>query len=300
MSSKHNRPLLGAHVSIAGGVENAPLRGQVLGCETIQLFTKSNVQWRAERLAASSIRRFRSNCEAAAIRKPFGHTSYLINLAAPDPETFRRSVESLLVEARRAEKLGLLYLVLHPGSHGGAGTDVGIRRVISALDRVHRRTAGSRLRILLETTAGQGSSLAGRFEELALIIEGVREPDRLGVCFDTCHAFAAGYDLRTRETYEATMTQLDRTLSPVCVAGPQFRSGLDRVLAFHLNDSRRELGCRVDRHAHIGEGCLGLDAFRWLLNDPRFGGRPMVLETPKDKEGKNDRMNLARLRSLFS
>jgi deoxyribonuclease-4 len=274
-------------MSIAGGVENAPVRGQAVGCDTIQLFTKSNVQWRAFSLTATKVRRFGENCVAAGIRKPFGHTSYLINLAASDREIYRRSVNGLLVEASRAEKLGLLYLVLHPGSHGGDGIEAGIERVVRALDRVHRGTPGFRLRILLETTAGQGSSIGASFEELATIIGAVREADRLGVCFDTCHAFAAGYDLRSRKAYRATMRELDRQI------------GLDRVLAFHLNDSKRELGSRVDRHAHIGEGQLGLDAFRWLLNDRRFAGRPMVLETPKGKETSNDIMNLERLRSLL-
>jgi deoxyribonuclease-4 len=287
MSRNPRRPLLGSHVSIAGGVENAPARGEAVGCDTIQIFTKSNVQWRAARMSIGSARLFREGCEEKGLRKPFGHTSYLINLAAGDREIYRKSINSLGTEVRRAERLGLFGLVLHPGSHGGDGIEAGIERVVRALDQVHKRTPCFNVKILLETTSGQGAALGARFEELAAILQGVRDPDRLGFCFDTCHVFSAGYDTRTRKAYLAAMRELDKHV------------GLERVLAFHLNDSKRDLGSRVDRHAHIGEGMLGLEPFRCLLNDRRFADRPMVLETPKDPKGENDRKNLATLRSLL-
>jgi len=278
--------LLGAHMSIAGGVDKSILRGQGIGCGAIQIFTKSSNQWRAKPLEREEIRRFKESREAVRMFV-FGHTSYLINLASPDEDLWAKSVESFVVEIKRCAALDLPYLVTHPGAHLGAGEDVGLARITRALDEVCNRTAGSSVMILLEVTAGQGSVLGGRFEHLARIIEDSAAPERLGVCFDTCHAFAAGYDLRTPEAYAKTFARLDSLV------------GLERLKAIHLNDSRGKLGSRLDRHEHIGLGQLGLEPFRLLLNDPRFAHLPMVLETPKGKDLKEDVENLATLKSLL-
>ncbi len=274
-------------MSIAGGVDRAILRGHSIGCEAIQIFTKSNNQWRAAPLTDDTLVRFHANQQATGIGPVVGHDAYLINLASPDPALWRKSVDAFVEEMERAGRMGLPYLVTHPGAHTGAGEEVGVRRVAQALDEIHERTAHIPTMILLETTAGAGSTLGGSFEQLAEIIAWTRHPDRLGVCLDTCHAFAAGYDLRTPETYAATFGAFDRIL------------GLHRLRVFHLNDSKRELGSRADRHEHIGRGVLGLEAFRLLLNDPRFADRPMILETPKGPDMAEDVENLRVLRSLM-
>ncbi|HAG07776.1 MAG: putative endonuclease 4 [Clostridia bacterium 62_21] len=278
---------LGAHMSIAGGMDKAILRGQSIGCETIQVFTKSSNRWRAKPLVSEEIARFKQAREESGINPVFGHTSYLINLGSPDEDLWQKSVDSFLVEMERCAALGLPYLVMHPGAHMGAGEDVGLRRIGRALDEILARTEGSGVIILLETTAGQGSNIGYRFEHLARLIEESAYPDRLGVCFDTCHAFAAGYDLRTPEAFHRTFEEFDALI------------GIDRLKAIHLNDSRGDLGSRIDRHEHIGLGKLGLEPFRLLLNDPRFRNLPMVLETPKGPDMKEDVMNLATLRSLI-
>jgi deoxyribonuclease-4 len=216
------------------------------------------------------------------------HDSYLINLASPDEVLYRRSLEAFVIEMQRAERLKLHYLVMHPGSTGDDDVGAGLVRVAGALDAVHRRCPGFRVRVLLENTAGQGYSLGHRFEHLARILELVEEPERLGVCLDTCHVFAAGYALAPEAEYEATMRAFNRSV------------GLHRLRAFHVNDSLKPLGSRVDRHAHIGRGCLGLEPFRLLVNDRRFRNRPMILETPKEDavEGDMDAVNLNTLRGL--
>jgi deoxyribonuclease-4 len=222
------------------------------------------------------------------LRLPLAHDSYLINLASPDQVLYRRSIEAFVIEVQRAERLGLCYLVTHPGAPLDSGEEAGLARVAAALDEVHGRCPAFRVQVLLETTAGQGSSLGHRFEHLARIRSLVADPDRLGVCFDTCHVFAAGYALAPEAEYRATMRAFDRVI------------GLKRLRAFHLNDSLKPQGSRVDRHAHIGRGCLGLEPFRLLVNDRRFRSRPMVLETPKE-DGDNDdmdRVNLEVLRGL--
>jgi len=274
-------------MSIAGGMDKAILRGQSIGCETIQVFTKSSNRWRAKPLVSEEIARFKQAREESGINPVFGHTSYLINLGSPDEDLWQKSVDSFLVEMERCAALGLPYLVMHPGAHMGAGEDVGLRRIGRALDEILARTEGSGVIILLETTAGQGSNIGYRFEHLARLIEESAYPDRLGVCFDTCHAFAAGYDLRTPEAFHRTFEEFDALI------------GIDRLKAIHLNDSRGDLGSRIDRHEHIGLGKLGLEPFRLLLNDPRFRNLPMVLETPKGPDMKEDVMNLATLRSLI-
>jgi deoxyribonuclease-4 len=280
-------PYLGAHMSIAGGVDRALSRGQELGCEAVQIFTRSPNRWAARPLPAEEIVRFREEWQGSDIQCVFAHDSYLINLASPDSALWQRSVAAFHDEIERCQALGLPYLVTHAGAHRGSGEDAGLARVVEALDSVFQTTLGSSVLVLLEITAGQGSSLCYRFEHMAWILQHVQRPERVGVCVDTCHLFAAGYELRTEEGYGRTFRQLDATV------------GLGRVKAFHLNDSRRGLGSRVDRHAHIGEGQLGLEPFRLLLNDPRFQDHPMILETPKGPAMDEDRHNLAVLRALL-
>ena len=278
-------PLLGVHVSVAGGLHKGIDEARRHGCGAIQLFTRNQQQWKARPLDDEEIRLFREARDGAGhVRRAFAHDSYLINLASPDPALRKRSIDAFLEEVRRSEALGLDYVVTHPGSHVGAGEEEGLKRIAEAFSDVHRRTPGFRVRILIETAAGQGTALGRRFEELAWILLHVDGPERMGVCFDTCHVFAAGYDISTEAGYAKTMQSFDDVI------------GLRRLLAFHLNDSKKGLGCRVDRHEHIGKGSLGLTVFRCLMNDPRFIETPMVLETPKDDD--MDRVNLAVLRSL--
>jgi deoxyribonuclease-4 len=304
-------PLFGAHFSIAGGFHKSLLLAQQLDCEAVQLFvsqpkcwpvkhfasagergvqfakflTKNSNQWRAEELAEEEIALFGETLRQTRVSKLLAHDSYLINLASPDDFLSRRSVEAFVIEVERAERLGLTYLVTHPGAHVGAGEEAGLERIMAALDEVHRRCSGFRVQILLETTAGQGSCLGHRFEHLAAILDRVAESERLGVCLDTCHVFAAGYALAPEADYRATFRTLDRVI------------GLERLKAFHLNDSLKPLGSRIDRHAHIGRGCLGLEPFRLLVNDRRFRDRPMILETPKE-DGRRPDMDAVNLRAL--
>ena len=282
-------PILGAHMSIAGGIDKAVQRACQCGCDCLQIFSKNNNQWSARPITAAAAASFRRAIERSRIVFPIAHDSYLINLASPDAGLWKRSVKALAIELRRAEMLGLRYVVTHPGCYIHGPPKAGLRRIARALDTIHQETAGIQAQCLLETTAGQGTSLGWRFEELAAILEGAKDPERLGVCFDTCHVFAAGFPLGTAEEYWSTMEALDRAV------------GLGRVRAFHLNDSARELGSRVDRHAHIGRGRMGLDPFRHLLRDPRFQETPMYLETPKGKENGEDldAVNLRTLRKLI-
>ncbi len=278
---------LGAHMSIAGGVDKAVLRGQSVACETIQFFTKSNQQWRAKPLEADEVARFQTVRAASGIDPVFAHAAYLINLATPDDDAWEKSLESLIVELERCAILKLPFIVLHPGAHGGSGEEAGLSRVTRALDECFNRTSDTEVMVLLEITAGQGSSVGGTFEHLAGIMDHSLHPERLGICFDTCHAFAAGYDLRTPEGYNETIESLDRLI------------GLEKLKVVHLNDAKGDLGGHLDRHTHIGLGKLGLEAFRLLLNDPRLQHLPMVLETPKGPDLQEDVMNLSTLRSLI-
>jgi len=279
--------LLGAHMSIAGGVHKALERGKSVGCDIIQIFTKSSNQWKAKPLTDDDLALFQEAKLATGITIVVGHTSYLINLASPDPLTYRKSVDSLRLELERSEALGLPSLVLHPGSHLGEGEQAGLKKIAKSLDAVHKSLPGLTVKIALEITAGQGTNLGFRFEQIARIIELTKEPDRLAACFDTCHAFAAGYDIRTKKAYTATMQQFDDVI------------GIDRLAVIHLNDAKKELASRIDRHEHIGKGQIGLDGFRWLLNDRRLRAIPMSLETPKGKDLKEDVENLATLRTLI-
>ena len=276
----------GAHMSIAGGVDRAVDRAAQVDCDSVQIFTKNNNQWQAKPIPPEQVERFCARLEETGIGPVVAHDSYLINLASQDDALWEKSIDAFRIELERCELLGVPYLVTHPGSHGGAGESAGIHRVAEALDRVHAALPGHLVMTLLEITAGQGNSLGARFEELAQIRGLVAAPERVGYCFDTCHAFAAGYELRTPEGYAETMDTFDRVL------------GLENLRAFHLNDSKRDLGTRVDRHDHIGQGFIGLEGFRNVVTDPRFVDHAGLLETPKSEDLHEDAENLARLRAL--
>ena len=275
-------------MSISGGYYKAVEEAKRCRCDCVQLFTKNNNQWRAKPISEADSHRFSQALNDNGISYPISHSSYLINLASPDKELWKKSIDAFALELLRAEQLGIPYVVLHPGAFTTSSEAAGIKRIVRALNEVHKQTTDIAAQCLLETTAGQGSNLGWKFEQLAAMIEGVKEPDLLGVCFDTCHVFAAGYAMETEKEYQATMRALNKTV------------GLKKVKAFHLNDSKRELGSRVDRHEHIGKGELGLEPFRYLLNDRRFRRVPMYLETPKGDQGKTplDVVNLKRLRGL--
>lgn len=281
-------PLFGAHMSIAGGCHNALTAAHEHDFDTVQLFTKNNNQWHAPELTQTHVKDFNDTLKTTRLKFLTAHDSYLINLASPDPLLYQRSLEAFVVEVQRAEALGLAYLVMHPGTPTDGDDAAGLLRIVAALDAVHERCKKVRVKVLLETTAGQGKSLGWRFEHLATILDAVKESKRLGVCVDTCHVFAAGYPLAPFINYEATMKSFDKLI------------GLKRIKVFHLNDSKKPLGSRVDRHEHIGQGHIGQEAFRLLVNDPRFEKVPMIMETPK--EGPNDEdmdvVNLDTLRSL--
>ncbi|MFQ5949642.1 MAG: deoxyribonuclease IV, partial [Nitrospiria bacterium] len=260
--------------------------GASAGCDVIQIFSKNSNQWKAKPLTSAEMSRFKKAREETTVQPMMVHSAYLINLCSPRSEDWEKSTEALYIEMERAEALEIPYLVLHPGAHLGTGAAAGIAQAAKALNRLHGRTAGFKMKILIELTAGQGTCVGHRFEEVRAILDLIREPERLGVCFDTCHVFAAGYDIRTRDGYNEVMSELDRTI------------GLRQIRAFHLNDCKKDLGCRVDRHEHIGQGKMGKEPFDCLMNDPRFYGIPMVLETPKGKDLKEDKINLALLRGF--
>jgi deoxyribonuclease-4 len=274
-------------MSIAGGVDKALLQGQKVACDVIQIFTKSSRQWAARPYSKEEVEDFVRNQKETGIVMVVAHDSYLFNLCSPDGELRKRSIRGFIDEVERCETLSIPYLIAHPGSHTGAGEKEGVETIARSIDEVHAACPGYKVKVALEITAGQGSNLGYRFEQIRHMIDATRESDRLRVCFDTEHAFAAGYDLRTREGYERTFGEFDEAI------------GLDRLAAFHLNDSKKEFHSRVDRHEHIGKGHIGLEAFRCLLNDPRFHGIPMCLETPKGPDLKEDVENLTLLRSLI-
>jgi len=281
-------PLIGAHVSISGGFALAPVRGHELGCRCIQIFTKSNRQWGAAPLQDEDVVAFGENCTRLGIAPVVAHNCYLVNLAAGDAATYRRSLDCFFLEIERTERLGLPGIVAHPGSHGEMPEEKALRQIARAIEELLARTSGAAAKIYLETTAGQGTSLGWRFEHLAGIISAVGEKRRLAVCYDTAHTFAAGYDIRTPDAYHRTLEEFDRVI------------GIGRLEVFHLNDSKADLGSRVDRHEHIGRGKLGEEPFRMILCDPRFRNIPKILETPKGKKGRRewDAINLEVLRRL--
>ena len=280
------RDEIGAHMSIAGGLHLALERGREVGCGAVQIFLKNQRQWAARPLDDEAIRTFGAARRQTGIRRVFAHSSYLINLASPDATAWAQAVDAFTDELERGEALGLSCVVIHPGSHLGAGLEPGLRRVIGALDGALARTAGYRIKVALENTAGGGNSVGRTFGELATMIDGAARPERIGICIDTCHLFAAGYDLRTETGYARAMAECEATV------------GRERVLAFLLNDAKAPFGSGLDRHEHIGRGFLGLAAFRRLLNDRRFARVPKVLETPKEPEPTADLRNLATLRRL--
>jgi deoxyribonuclease-4 len=280
--------ILGAHISAAGGLHQAFARGEAVGCNTLQIFSKNERQWQAKPLTEEHIAQFKTEAARSGLGPLIVHASYLINLAAPGDELWERSIQACADELDRCAQLGIPFLVLHPGAHTGSGTEAGLRRVATAVNRLFEAGHGGNVKLLLETTAGQGTCLGGRLEELAEILDLLRHPEHVAICADTCHLFAAGYNLSTPEGYTATFDGMIELV------------GLDQIRAFHLNDSKGTLGSHLDRHEAIGEGQIGLEGFRQLINDSRFCGLPMVLETPKGKDGAEDMRNLATLRGLYS
>jgi deoxyribonuclease-4 len=278
--------LLGVNVSVSGGVDTAFARAKAINCTAFQIFTKSNRQWQAKDLEQEVIDRFcqyQADCGLPVVC----HASYLLNLATPDDGIWHKSIDALEVELIRCEQLKIPYLVLHPGGHMGSGVEAGLARVVAALDIVHDRLPGYAVKTALEITAGQGTHLGNKFEEIAAIIQQCQQSERLAVCFDTCHALVAGYEFRTPDSYAAMMAEFDRII------------GLERLKICHMNDSEKDLGSRVDRHAHIGEGYIGLEPFGYFLNDPRLSQVPFLLETPVDDDPGDDIRNMEALRSLI-
>ncbi len=268
--ARRDTPLFGAHLSIAGGIPRAVDRATATRCDALQIFTKSTGQWRARPLPPEEIAAFRRRREETGLRAVVAHNSYLINIAAASPALREQSIAALREELDRAEALGLDGLVMHPGSYTSGSEAQGLELIADALRELLRaRADSSKTMILLEQTAGQGTNLGHRFEHLAEILQRLDGEPRIGICLDTCHLLAAGYDLCTDAGYADTFARFDALV------------GTDRIRAFHLNDSKKPCGSRVDRHEHIGKGCLGLEPFRRLVNDQRFGGLPMLLETPK-------------------
>lgn len=275
---------LGAHMSIAGGMELAFARGEALDCSAVQIFTKNASQWQAKPISAEAAALFRAAWNASTIGPVFAHDSYLINLAAPEADQWEQSKAAFLDEMHRCAALGIAALVMHPGAHLGQGEAAGLERIATALRDIFLE-APAGVRVLLENTASQGTYLGGRFEHLAEIIEQV-PTGHFGVCFDTCHAFAAGYDISTPEGYHAVMAEFDR------------RVGIEKIHLFHLNDSKKGLHSRVDRHEQIGQGAIGREGFAALMQDTRIAAIPKILETPKGDNDAFDRINLALLREL--
>jgi len=277
---------LGAHMSIAGGLHLAIDRAVAAGCGVLQVFTRNSNQWKGKPVSEADAVLFREKFAASGLHEIISHDIYLINLAAPPGETRAKSLAAFRDELETCARLGILKVVMHPGSHLTDSPEVGLQRVVEAFDQLFGEVPQFEGRVLIETTAGQGSNLGRTFEELATIINGSKYPHKFAVCFDTCHTFAAGYDTATEEGYADTMAQFDRII------------GLERLQCFHFNDSKKGLGSRVDRHEHIGQGALGLNPFRFILNDPRFAAVPKILETPKGDNEEMDAVNLGILRGL--
>ena len=285
-SSRPSKLLLGAHMSIGGGVHRAIERSCSISCNAMQIFVKNNMQWFAKPLDRAEIKAFIEHTQRCELDSVFAHANYLINLSATNPQFHANSLRALAEELTRADQLELPFLVMHPGAHLGAGEQAGLDKIVGSVDAVHTVLPKVKTKIALETTAGQGSCLGDKFEQLAYIIDNVREPERLCVCLDTAHVHAAGYDLRTESSTRKMFAEFDRII------------GLSRLAALHLNDSKTERGSRVDRHEHIGKGKIGLNAFRFIMREPRFRKIPKVLETPKGKELLEDVENMKTLREL--
>jgi len=268
MSTKKNILLLGGHMSISGGFHQAVERGESINCTAIQIFTRSNRQWQAKKLTQESADLFRQARKGSCIRSVVSHLPYLVNIGSPNEDTYKKSVSLLKEELKRCDTLGIKYMILHPGSHLKDGEQTCLDRIVRGLNAVFANDTGQTM-ILLENMAGQGTNVGYQFEHLGYIIKKVNNKNRVGVCFDTCHAFAAGYDFRKQDGYDDMWRKFDKHV------------GLQKLKAFHINDSKKELGSRVDRHENIGQGKIGLGAFRLLFNDERFFKVPKVLETPK-------------------
>jgi deoxyribonuclease-4 len=286
IGNRNSQILLGAHMSIAGGPGMAIERARSIGCTAMQIFVKNNMQWFARPLERAQICAFLEHRQRDELLSVFAHSNYLINLAATNGQFHANSIRSLCEELVRADQLELPFLVLHPGAHLGAGEQAGLEKIIASVDRVFRSVPKVKTKLALETTAGQGSCLGDKFEQLAFIIQNVREPERLCVCIDTAHLFAAGYDIRSAPAVRKTFLQFERII------------GMDRLVSIHVNDSKTARGSRVDRHEHIGKGQIGSDAFRFIMRDRRFRKIPKVIETPKGKDLREDVMNLKTLRGL--
>ncbi len=281
--------ILGAHMSIAGGYYKAVGLANEAGCRCVQVFTKNNNQWKAKPITDEDVQKFQSALSEYEITHPLSHASYLINLASPNEELRQKSMDAFVIELERADQLGIPYVVMHPGSFTTSSEAEGLDAIARSLDEIHQRIPDVHSKCLLENTAGQGSNLGNQFSHLKAIVGAVDAPERLGVCFDTCHAFAAGYALADKSDYEKTMDEIENTFS------------IDRIKAFHINDSKKPFGSRKDRHEAIGKGEMGLEPFRNLLNDERFRTVPKYLETPKESSNgvEWDRENLSTLRSLI-
>jgi deoxyribonuclease-4 len=287
MKKRKASPLLGAHFLISKGLHHAIYEAEKYGCSTLQIFTKNNISWKERTLTRDEIKQFDEARERTGITSIASHTSYLINLATPDRTKHAMSCHALKQELIRSSLLNIPFVVLHPGAHLGEGKEKGIKKVASSINEIFAQTPNIQSRLLLETTAGQGSGLGHTFEQLASIMDKIENQNRIGVCMDTSHIFAAGYDIRKPESYRKTTNVFNEII------------GFENLYMIHLNDSKKELGIRVDRHEHIGKGCIGIKAFELLMNDMRFWNIPKIIETPK-KEGSRDmdKMNLNRLRSL--
>ncbi len=279
--------LLGAHMSIAGGVDKAIERGMSLSCTAIQLFTKNSNQWLGKPITGDEAERFKALKKKSGIRQVVAHDSYLINLASGDSELRKKSIDALINEMERCRMLEIPYIVAHPGAHTGIGEDEGIKNIINSLDIICAKTDGWGVDIALETTAGQGTNIGYRFEHLGRIISEVRYNHRIKTCIDTCHIFAAGYDIRTPEGYEQVINTFNKLI------------GLDKLACIHLNDSKKGFESRVDRHEHIGKGFIGKEGFRLIMNDRRFSSVSRILETPKGPDMREDKINLKCLRKLI-
>ena len=266
-------PLLGAHMSIAGGIQKALWRGERAGCQVIQIFTQSPSRWTSRQLTEEDITAFEDARQKTGIQPVSVHDSYLINLASPKTSLRNKSIEALSREMERTEALGIPFLVIHPGAHMGAGETVGLKHISESLNRIFDRSSTMKVEILLETTAGQGTSLGAKLAHMAEIIDKTECRDRLAICLDTCHIFAAGYDIRDEDGYKNLIQSVHSIL------------GMEKLKLFHINDSKQELGSRIDRHEHPGQGSIGKTAFALFLKDPAFTNLPFILETPK---GKND------------
>lgn len=277
--------LLGAHMSISGGFHLAVERGHSIGCTSIQIFTKNASQWKARKITSSDKEAFFEYKEKFKINSIIAHDSYLINLASSDKKKFEKSFDAFLYEIERTEELEIPFLVMHPGAHLNSGEQKGLENIVYAFNKIGKNFTTN---ICIETTAGQGTNLGYNFEQIKYILDNVENNKKFGVCFDTCHVFAAGYDLREKNSYNKTISDFDRII------------GIEKIKVIHLNDSLKGLGSRIDRHAHIGKGKIGLTAFELIMNDRTFSNVPKILETPKGKDMLEDINNLKILKKLIN